>query len=69
MNIFERAGYNSYADVVRKIVCHTESEMDDLNDYAEPLAQPETYPHPKSGPSLSHKISHRLSYLVMNSYK
>ena len=61
INIFERAGYNSYADVVRNIVCHTESEMDHFNDYAEPLPQPETYPHPKPGPSLSRKLSHRLS--------
>lgn len=61
INAFESAGYNAYAEIVRNIVCHNESEMDDLNDYAEPLSQPETYPYPKPGPPLSPKLSHKFS--------
>ena len=68
INAFENAGYRAYAEFVRNIVCHNESETD---DYVEPLSQPETYPNPKPGPPLLPKLPHRFSscdeFLQVNS--
>ena len=71
MDIFERAGYRTYAEIVRNIVCDTESEVDDSSDYDDPIPQPETYPFhkpsPPSSPKLSqHKISSCDEYLLVN---
>ena len=44
INVFESAGYHTYANIVR---CCIESEMDDFNDYTVHLSQRDPYPHPK----------------------
>ena len=58
IDIFEGAGYCSYADIVRNIASSVEiqSEMDDSSDYDEFISQPETYPHHKPNLSLSPKF-------------
>ena len=71
INVFERAGYCTYADIVRNTVCDAESEMDDFSDYEEPIPQPETYPHlkicPPSPPKLSSRKRSTLDeYLLVN---
>ena len=72
INIFECAGYCTYAEIVRNIICDTESE-DDSSDYNEPIPQPETYPHQTlslPSPSIPSKInngfSSREEYLLIN---
>ena len=62
ISIFECAGYDTYAEIVRNI-CDTESE-DDSSDYDEPIPQPETYPHQTLNPpssSIPSKINNELS--------
>ena len=57
INVFECAGYRTYADIVRNTICDAESEMDDSSDYEEPIPQPETYPRLKINPPPSPKLS------------
>lgn len=60
IDIFEHAGYDFYADVVRKIACSVEVQReidDDFSNYNEFLSQPETYPHHKSNISLPNNLS------------
>ena len=53
IDIFEHAGYCSYAENVRKTARVVESETDDSTDSDEPVPQPPTYPCLKpSNPSL-----------------
>ena len=47
INIFERAGYCDYAEIVRKTVHIVESETDDSDCSDEVIPQPQTYPHIK----------------------
>ena len=75
IDIFEHAGYDSYADVVRKIACSIDSEVqreidDDFSNCNEFLSQPETYPHHKSNISLPNNLSMTSSseeYVQVNS--
>lgn len=52
INIFERAGYKSYADNIRRIVCVSDNEMDNSSSVIElpTITQPLTYSiyHPPS---------------------
>ena len=59
MNVFERADFQNYAEIIRSIVCEDESEVDDSSssDYDEPIPQPETYPNVQSNPPPSPKLS------------
>ena len=70
MNVFERADFQSCAEIVRSTVCEDESEVNDSSDYDEPIPQPETYPKVQSNPRPSPKHSrHTLScdeYLLIN---
>ena len=71
IDIFECAGYRTYAEIVKSTVCGDESETDDCSDYDEPLPQPETYPHlqtcPPSPPTLSpRRLSSCDEYLLVN---
>ena len=73
MNIFERADFQNYAEIVRSIIlCEDESDIDDSSDYEdlEPIPQPETYPNVQSNPSPSPKHSRRISscdeFLLIN---
>ena len=53
IDVFENAGYRTYAEIVRNIAaCNVEGdhEMDNFGDYHEPFPQPETYPNPKPNP-------------------
>ena len=53
IDVFENAGYRTYAEIVRNIAaCNIEGdhEMDNFGDYHEPFPQPETYPNPKPNP-------------------
>lgn len=70
INIFERAGYHNYADIVRNAACSVEGEMD-IND-KEALPQPKIFPNPAPNPPLSPTLSSsRLSicdeYVEVNS--
>ena len=74
IDVFERAGYCTYAEIVRNIVtaCNVESEMD-LSDCDESLLQPDTYPHPEPSPPtspmskhLTHEFSSCDEYLQIN---
>ena len=56
INVFERAGYRTYAEIVRNTVCDDES---DSSDYDEPIPQPEAYPQLKVNPPPSPKPSPR----------
>lgn len=57
IDIFKNAGYHAYAEVVRNIVIHdVEGEID---DFIEPVPQPETYPILKPSPPSSPKQSMR----------
>ena len=44
INIFEQAGYRSYADEVRRIVHNNDSEIDDSSSSEEEIEQPQMYP-------------------------
>ena len=46
IRIFERAGYQNYADEVRKIAQASDNETDDSSGSGEqsPIEQPQTYP-------------------------
>jgi hypothetical protein len=72
MNVFERADFQNYAEIIKSIVCEDESEEYDSSDYDEPIPQPETYPNVQSNPppSLNDKLSRRISscdeYLLIN---
>ena len=62
MNVFERADFQIYAEIVRNIIiCECESEADDSSDYDEPIPQPETYPNIQVNPPPSPKLSRRIS--------
>ena len=73
INVFESAGYRTYAEIVRNTVCDAESEIDESSDYEEPIHQPETYPcvkisrtsSPKPKPS-PHRFSSCDEYLLVN---
>ena len=70
INVFERAGFQNCAEIVRSIVCEEESEIDDSSDYDEPILQPETYPkvqlNPPKAPKLSRHVSSCDEYLLIN---
>ena len=70
INVFERAGFQNTAEIVRSIVCEDESE-EDSSDYDEPIPQPETYPNVQIYPLPSLKHSKRVSscdeYVLINS--
>ena len=59
INIFERANFYNYAEIVKNIACKYESEEDDsiASDYDEPIPQPETYPNVQLTPPPSPKHS------------
>ena len=65
MNVFEQAGFQNHAEIVRSIICEDESEVDDSSDYEdlEPITQPETYPNIQSNPlpSPKHSLTRRVS--------
>ena len=70
INIFERAGHHTYAEVVRNIACDAESETDDFHD-DDTMSQPETYPPFKSSHPSSTECSEREpstcdEYLLIN---
>ena len=70
IDVFERASYHTYAEIVRNIVCNTESETDDSHD-DDPVSQPATYPPLKPSPLSSTKCSQRKlstcdEYLLVN---
>ena len=71
INVFERAGFQNTAEIVRSIVCEDESE-EDSSDYDEPIPQPEAYPNVQSNPPLSLKLSRRIStydeYMLINPF-
>ena len=58
IDIFESAGYRSYAAVVRNIACSVESHkgMDDFGECNDFLSQPDTYPHHEPNISLTPKF-------------
>ena len=70
MNVFERADFQIFSEIVRSIICEDESEADDSSDYDEPIPQPETYPNiqvnPPSSPKLSRRISSCDEFLLIN---
>ena len=70
INVFERAGFQNYAEIVRSIVCEEESEIEDSSDYDEPIPQPETYPkvqlNPPQAPKLSRYVSSYDEYILIN---
>ena len=68
MNIFERADFQIYAEIVRSIICEDENEDDDSSDYDEPIPQPETYLNVNRPPSPKHsrRISSCDEYLLIN---
>ena len=70
MNVFERADFQIFAEIVRSIICEDESEADDSSDYDEPIPQPETYPNIQVNPPSSTKLSRRISsfdeFLLIN---
>jgi hypothetical protein len=71
MSIFERANFQSCAEIVRSIIlCEDESEVDDSSDYDEPIPQPDTYPNVQSNRPPSLKLSRRVSscdeYVLIN---
>jgi hypothetical protein len=70
INIFERAGFQNCADIVRSVICEYESEVDNPSDCDEPIPQPETYPNVQSNPPPSLKLSRRVSscdeFLLIN---
>lgn len=45
--VFERAGYQNYADLVRRIVDLCDNDRDDYRGSGEEQCQPETYPQYK----------------------
>ena len=70
MNIFERAGFQNCAEIIRSLVCEDESEEDDSSDYDEPIPQPETYPNvqptPRPSLNLSRCVSSCDEYSLIN---
>ena len=72
MNVFERADFQIFSEIVRSIICEDESEADDSSDYDEPIPQPETYPSVQSNPPPSLKHSRRISlcdeYMLINPF-
>ena len=70
INIFERAGYCDYAEIVIKTVHIAESETDDSISSDEVIPQPQTYPHikpptPPSSPKAD--LSSTKEYLLIDS--
>ena len=59
INVFECAGYRTYAEIVRNTLCDDESDSSDDSDYNEPIPQPEAYPQFKVNPPPSPKPSPR----------
>ena len=74
IDVFERAGYRIYAEIVKNTIYAAESDSDS-SDYDEPIyiPQPETYPHhklsPPSSPTVTpspRKLSAYDEYLLIN---
>jgi hypothetical protein len=71
IDVFERADFQNYAEIVRNIICEDENEVDDsTSDCDEPIPQPETYPNVQLNPPISLKLSRRVSscdeYVLIN---
>ena len=60
IDVFERAGYCSYANIVRNTLCDPEGD-NVSNDYDKPIPQPDTYLQHELSPPASPKPSKRTS--------